>query len=161
MAILMRWPQGRWQQGGTLGILIPPSVILVIFAILVEANIAKLFIAAIIPGIIAAIGYMITIRIYVHFSPKSAGQAPRVSYQKRFKALFDIWPVLLIFFVVIGGIYSGIFTPTEGAAIGAIGTGLIAAFGGFLNWKTIAQAILETASSSAMIFFDNFWRSSV
>ncbi|VAW21553.1 TRAP dicarboxylate transporter, DctM subunit, unknown substrate 3, partial [hydrothermal vent metagenome] len=143
---------GALAAGGTLGILIPPSVILVIFAILAQVNVAKLFVAAIIPGVIAALGYMLVIRIYVHFSPKSAGSAPREPYNVRFKALLDIWPVLLIFTLVIGGIYSGVFTPTEGAAIGALGTGLIAVFSGKLNFSALNNAILETASVSAMIF---------
>ncbi len=143
---------GALAAGGTLGILIPPSVILVIFAILAQVNVAKLFVAAIIPGVIAALGYMLVIRIYVHFSPNSAGTAPREPYSARFMALLDIWPVLLIFTLVIGGIYSGIFTPTEGAAIGALGTGLIAVFSGKLNFSALSNAILETASVSAMIF---------
>ncbi len=143
---------GALAAGGTLGILIPPSVILVIFAILAQVNVAKLFVAAIIPGVIAALGYMLVIRIYVHFSPNSAGTAPREPYSARFMALLNIWPVLLIFTLVIGGIYSGIFTPTEGAAIGALGTGLIAVFSGKLNFSALSNAILETASVSAMIF---------
>ena len=143
---------GALAAGGTLGILIPPSVILVIFAILAQVNVAKLFVAAIIPGIIAVLGYMLAIRIYVYFSPESAGSAQRQPYNVRFLALLDIWPVLLVFFVVIGGIYSGVFTPTEGAAIGAVGTGLIAVFSGRLNFSALTGAILETASATAMIF---------
>ena len=108
--------------GGTLGILIPPSVVLVIYAILTEQNIAKLFLAAFIPGILAAIGYMITISIYVRINPGSAGTRPRVPYLERLRGLIDVWPVLLVFFLVVGGIYLGWFTPTEGAAVGAFGT---------------------------------------
>ena len=78
--------------GGTLGILIPPSVILVIYAILTEQNIAKLFLAAFIPGVLAAIGYMITIAIYVRLNPGSAGTRERVPYAERFRALVDVWP---------------------------------------------------------------------
>ena len=84
--------------GGTLGILIPPSVVLVIYAILTEQNISKLFLAAIIPGILAALGYMLAISIYVRLNPHAAGQTrPRVPYAARFKALVDVWPVLLVF----------------------------------------------------------------
>jgi len=112
--------------GGTLGILIPPSVVLVIYAILTEQNIAKLFLAAFVPGILAAIGYVIVISIYVRLYPDSAGVRERVPYLQRVKDLTAVWPVLLVFIAVVGGIYGGIFTPTEGAAVGALGTGLIA-----------------------------------
>jgi len=139
--------------GGTLGILIPPSVVLVIYAILTEQNIAKLFLAAFIPGILAAIGYMIAISIYVRINPGSAGTRPRVSYLDRFKALINVWPVLLVFFLVVGGIYLGWFTPTEGAAVGAFGTGLIAWFAGGLTRTTLSESFYVTARASAMIFF--------
>lgn len=139
--------------GGTLGILIPPSVVLVIYAILTEQNIAKLFLAAFIPGILAAVGYMIAIAIYVRVNPESAGTRERVVYKYRFKALIDVWPVLLVFFMVVGGIYLGWFTPTEGAAVGALGTGLIAWAVGGLNWGTLKESFFVTARSSGMIFF--------
>ncbi|MGR3365522.1 MAG: TRAP transporter large permease [Maritimibacter harenae] len=139
--------------GGTLGILIPPSVVLVIYAILAEQNIAKLFAAAIIPGILAAIGYIIMISIYVRLNPKSAGVRPPVPMAQRFRAMFDVWPVLLVFGLVVGGIYGGLFTPTEGAAVGALGTGIIALFNGGLTWKTLMGSFTATARSTAMIFF--------
>ena len=139
--------------GGTLGILIPPSVILVIYAILTEQNIAWLFLAAFVPGIIAAIGYMLAISVYVRLYPDSAGTRERVPYAERFRALVDVWPVILVFGLVVGGIYLGWFTPTEGAAVGAAGTGLIALFRGNLTWKVFVDAIIATASSTAMIFF--------
>ena len=139
--------------GGTLGILIPPSVVLVIYAILTEQNIAKLFLAAFIPGILAALGYMATISIYVRLNPDSAGVRLPVPYSERFSALFRVWPVLLVFLVVVLGIYLGWFTPTEGAAVGALGTGLIALFNGGLTLKTLSDSILATGRSTAMIFF--------
>jgi tripartite ATP-independent transporter DctM subunit len=139
--------------GGTLGILIPPSVVLVIYAILTEQNIAKLFLAAFVPGILAAIGYMIAISFYVRLYPDAAGTAERVPYAARFRALIDVWPVLLVFGLVVGGIYAGWFTPTEGAAIGALGTGLIAYLSGGLTWATLVESIIVTARSTAMIFF--------
>lgn len=139
--------------GGTLGILIPPSVVLVIYAILTEQNIAKLFAAAFIPGILAAIGYMITISIYVRINSGSAGLRPRVPYAERMRAILDVWPVLLVFFLVVGGIYLGWFTPTEGAAVGALGTGLIAWFAGGLNTASLRDSFYVTARSTAMIFF--------
>ncbi len=139
--------------GGTLGILIPPSVVLVIYAILTEQNIAKLFLAAFIPGIIAALGYMIAISVYVRLNPGSAGTRPRVPYAQRLKDLINVWPVLLVFFSVVGGIYLGWFTPTEGAAVGALGTGIIAWVTGGLTHRTLAESFYVTARASAMIFF--------
>jgi len=139
--------------GGTLGILIPPSVVLVIYAILTEQNIAKLFLAAFIPGLLAALGYVLAISVYVRLYPESAGTRPPVPYGERFRALIDVWPVLLVFGLVVGGIYLGWFTPTEGAAVGAAGTGLIAFLNGGLNRSTLTESFLVTARSTAMIFF--------
>jgi len=139
--------------GGTLGILIPPSVVLVIYAILAEQNIAKLFLVAIIPGILAALGYVLTISIYVRLNPESAGVKPPVPYSERMVALFNVWPVLLVFALVVGGIYGGLFTPTEGAAVGALGTGLIAFANKGLNFKELLGSFTATARSTAMIFF--------
>lgn len=139
--------------GGTLGILIPPSVVLVIYAILTEQNIAKLFLAAFIPGILAALGYVVAISIYVRVYPDAAGVKGRVPYRERMHALLQVWPVLLVFLTVVGGIYLGWFTPTEGAAVGAFGTGLIAFVNGGLNRKTLGESFSTTARSTAMIFF--------
>jgi tripartite ATP-independent transporter DctM subunit len=139
--------------GGTLGILIPPSVILVIYAILTEQNIAKLFLAAFIPGLLAALGYIITISIYVRLYPDAAGTRAPTPYNERMRALLDVWPVLLVFALVVGGIYLGWFTPTEGAAVGAAGTGVIALVSGNLNWKVFVESVIATATSTAMIFF--------
>ena len=139
--------------GGTLGILIPPSVILVIYAILTEQNIQKLFRAAFIPGILAAIGYMIAISVYVRIHPKSAGLRARQPYSERFKTLAAVWPVLIVFVTVVGGIYGGLFTPTEGAAVGAAGTGLIAYLNGGLRRKQLIESFMSTAGATGMIFF--------
>ncbi|MEC7765295.1 MAG: TRAP transporter large permease [Pseudomonadota bacterium] len=139
--------------GGTLGILIPPSVVLVIYAILAEQNIAKLFAAAIVPGLLAAVGYIIVISIYVRLFPKSAGVRPPVPMSERFRAMFDVWPVLLVFGLVVGGIYGGLFTPTEGAAVGALGTAIIAFFNGGLTLQSLLGSFTATARSTAMIFF--------
>lgn len=143
---------GALAAGGTLGILIPPSVVLVIYAILTEQNIAKLFVAAIIPGILAAVGYMLAISVYVRIKPDSAGTRAPAPYRERFQALLAVWPVLLVFIVVVGGIYWGIFTPTEAAAIGAAGTGVIALVNRGLTFATLKSSIMETAGSTGMIF---------
>ena len=149
--------------GGTLGILIPPSVILVIYAILTEQNIVKMFMAALVPGILAAIGYMITVAIFVRINPDAADTVERVPYKQRFLTMLKIWPVVVIFGLVMGGIagdwnwsregVQALFTPTEGAAVGAVLTGLYGILTGGLTWKGFLDSILSTASSSAMIFF--------
>ena len=105
--------------GGTLGILIPPSVILIVYGILSEQNIAKLFAAAIIPGIIATIGYLFAIMWFARKYPEHCPQAPRQSKAERIAALKPVWPILIIFIVVFGGIYGGYFSPTEAASVGA------------------------------------------
>ena len=139
--------------GGTLGILIPPSVVLVIYATLTETNIAKMFLAAFVPGLLAALGYLLVIALYVRRHPESAGSLPRLPYGARLRALRDVWPVVAIFVLVVGGIYAGVFNPTEGASIGALGTGLLAWANGGLDWARLRAALMATASGTAMIFF--------
>jgi tripartite ATP-independent transporter DctM subunit len=144
---------GALAAGGTLGILIPPSIILVIYAILTEQNVAKLFVAALVPGLLAAAGYMLTISLYARLVPGAGRVLRRRSYSERLQALIPVWPVLVIFIVVVGGIYAGVFTPTEGAAVGAAGTALVAYSSGNLTFAKARAALLATASSTAMIFF--------
>ena len=144
---------GSLAAGGTLGILIPPSIVLVIYAILAEQNIVKMFIAAVIPGIMAAVGFMIVIAIYVRINPSAAKLGERVDFAGRMRAILDVWPVALIFLLVIGGIYIGWFTPTEAAAVGAAGTGILALRSGELDWKGLRECLLATAVSTAMIYF--------
>ncbi len=143
---------GALAAGGTLGILIPPSVILVIYAILTEQNIAKLFTAAFIPGILAAASYMTAIYIYTRVTGDTGETRERMPYAERFKVLLTVWPVLAIFIAVIGGIYTGWFTPTEAAAVGAAGTALVALINRSLTLRNTVQAIFATASSTGMIF---------
>ena len=138
--------------GGTLGILIPPSLILIIYAVMVEANIATLFQAALLPGILAAAGYILVIAIIVRINPASGPAAPKASGTERWKSILDIWGVLLIFFLVMGGIYSGIFTPTEGAGIGCVGTFLLAVTRGRMRLQGIKDVCLGTASTTGLIF---------
>ncbi len=143
---------GALAAGGTLGILIPPSVILVIYAILTEQSIAHLFLAAIIPGIIATLGYGVAIWIYVRLFPASGPAAEPLGWGERWRSLLPVWPVALIFVVVIGGIYIGVFTPTEGAGVGAASTGLLAWAAGGLRGAGLRAAVLETAKISGMIY---------
>lgn len=138
--------------GGTLGILIPPSVPLVIYAIITEQNIAKLFLAAFVPGIIAAIGYMLVIAIIARVSPKDAPRGDRFTWSQRLQALAETWPVLLIFAVVIGGIYGGLFTPTEAASIGTVATALVAWTSGGLKGKGFLECMYGAAGATGMIF---------
>ena len=143
---------GTLAAGGTLGILIPPSIVLVIYAIEVEANIATMFQAAFIPGILAALGYIATIFLYVRWIPEAGPVRPKASREAMWRAFLETWPVTLIFIVVIGGIYLGIFTPTEGAAVGAFGMGVIAYWKGGLDLKSFRECLIGASVFSAMIF---------
>ncbi len=143
---------GLLAAGGTLGILIPPSIVLVIYAVLAEQNIAKMFAAAFVPGILAALGYMAVIAIVVRVVPGSAGRIEPLPWPERWRALGAVWPVQLIFAAVIGGNYSGIFTPTAGAAVGAVATGLLALKRGGLSGPRLREAFEATASGTAMVF---------
>jgi C4-dicarboxylate transporter, DctM subunit len=138
--------------GGTLGILIPPSVPLVIYAIITEQNIAKMFLAAFVPGIIAAIGYMVVIGIIARVSPKDAPRGDRFTWRQRLTALAETWPVLLIFLVVIGGIYGGFFTPTEAASIGTVATAFVAWKSGGLRGQGMLECLYGAAAGTGMIF---------
>ena len=138
--------------GGTLGILIPPSVPLVIYAILTEQNIAKLFMAAVIPGVLATAGYMVVIAIIARLHPEHAPPGEKLPIAERVRALVDVWPVLLIFAVVIGGIYGGIFTPTEAASIGALATAFVAWRSGGLKGRGFLECVYGTAAATGMIF---------
>ena len=137
---------------GTLGILIPPSVPLVIYAILTEQNIAKLFAAAMVPGIIAMLGYMIAIAIYVRVVPGHAPEKDEIAKNNISSALLGIGPIAAIFIIVFGGIYGGYFTPTEGAAVGAFATFIAALLKREMTWQKFKNCFYATAESSAMIF---------
>ncbi|MDE0173639.1 MAG: TRAP transporter large permease [Defluviicoccus sp.] len=143
---------GALAAGGTLGILIPPSIVLIIYAVMVEANVATLFQAAFIPGILAAIGYILAIAIVVRVNPEAGPAGVKAAASAQWAALVDIWPVLVIFLLVMGGIYVGIFTPTEAAAVGAVGTFLIAVTKGRMRLEGTIDALLGTAQTTAMIF---------
>jgi C4-dicarboxylate transporter DctM subunit len=144
---------GSLAAGGTLGILIPPSVVLVIYAILAEENIEKLFTAAFIPGIIAMLGYMLTINIYARLVPNSGDSLPRQSLVQRLTALVAVWPVIAIFTLVIGGIYAGVFSPTAAAAVGVAGTGIVALANKGLTFASLRESLLSAGQTSGMIFF--------
>ncbi len=148
-----RLATGTLATAGTLGILIPPSVPLVIYAILTEQNIAKLFLAATLPGILAMVGYMIVIAIYVRLVP---GHAPEVEANPppfQWRVVLGLLPIAFVFLLVFGGIYGGFFSPTEGAAVGAaaaLAAGMVAK--GEMTWHKFFDSFYATAESSAMIF---------
>ena len=147
-----RLATGTLAAGGTLGIQLPPSIVLVIYAILTEQNISKLFAAAIIPGIIAMCGYMLAVAIYVRVVP---GQAPKVDPQRKgltLRSFIGVLPIVIIFLLVFGGIYGGFFTPTEGAAVGAASTFLTALLKGEMTLHKFKECFYGTAVSAAMIF---------
>ncbi len=147
-----RLATGTLAAAGTLGILIPPSVPLVIYAVLTQESIGKLFVAAVIPGIIATLGYMLVIRAFVTLSPQSGPAGERMGARARFDALLAVTPVILVFVVVIVGIYGGWANPTEAASIGAAACAALALARGGLNRVTLAKSILGTAQATAMIF---------
>lgn len=138
--------------GGTMGVLLPPSVTLMVYAILTEQNITKMFLAAYVPALIAAIGYIIAIAVIVRLHPDQAPAAQSVSRAEVLASALKVWPILAIFGVVFGGIYGGIFTATEGAAIGNVLTGVITLFRGEMNQSKFAAAMRTTAQTSGMIF---------
>ena len=138
--------------GGTLGILIPPSVILVVYAITTEQNIAKLFMAAFVPGMLAAIFYCIVIGLVVRRNPALAPPHARATGAEKIAAMRAVWPVLLVALVVVGGIYGGVFTPTEGAAVGAIAMFVVGVAHGRLGLAEVKESLIQTAETSGMIF---------
>jgi len=143
---------GTIAAGGTLGILIPPSVVLIVYAIIVEANVVTMFAAALIPGILAMLLFMLTVAIYVRLVPGSGPAGVAVDRQELLSASIAVIPVAVVFGVVIGGIYGGIYSPTPAAAIGVF---LVAAYGVVtrrLSFGDFGDALLETARTSGMIF---------
>ncbi|HEX6209823.1 MAG TPA: TRAP transporter large permease [Methylomirabilota bacterium] len=138
--------------GGTLGILVPPSVPLVIYAILTEQNIARLFAAAVVPGMLAAAGYVTAIALYARLVPGQAPEHTRVAAGERLAAAREVWPIGAIFGLVFGGIYGGFFTPTEAAGIGAAATFVSAVARRELGLAALQRAFLGAAETTAMVF---------
>lgn len=143
---------GALAAGGTLGILIPPSIVLIIYAILTEQNIVKLFMAAMVPGIMAVLGYMLVIAIVVKLNPHYADRTEKATWAERGRALLELIPAAVLFIGVLGGIYGGIFTPSEAAAYGVVGTIIIALINRQLTWKGFGECIKQTAVNTGMIF---------
>ena len=139
--------------GGTLGILIPPSVILVLYGILTLEPIGKLLIAGILPGLLQAFLFMLAIYLQVRRNPGLAPLRPQTaSFRERMRSLRVVWPVLALFLLVMGGIYLGVFTPTEAGGVGAFGALIFALIAGHLRWRSFVDALDQTARTTAMIF---------
>jgi tripartite ATP-independent transporter DctM subunit len=143
---------GSIAAGGTLGILIPPSVILVIYGIMTESDIGRLFIAGILPGVLGIVLYIAAVAITVRLNPAAGPPGERVEWPARWRALAGVWGVLVLFTLVIGGIYGGVFTPTEAGGIGAFGGFIFALLRGRLGWRGLVQILIESVRTTAMIF---------
>lgn len=138
--------------GGTLGIMIPPSTIMVIYGIITETHIGKLFAAGVIPGILTALLMMLAVVFMTWHDPEHAPAGEKFTWRERLQALRGIWGVLVLVLVVLGGIYGGVFTATEGAGMGAMGAFLFALARKALTWKTLFQVLTESARTTAMLF---------
>jgi C4-dicarboxylate transporter, DctM subunit len=138
--------------GGTLGIMIPPSTVLAVYGLITEQDIGKLFIAGIVPGIIAVGMYMATITIIGYVRPGYLPAGPRASWRERLEGTRDVWATLLLFLFVIGGIYGGVFTATEAAGMGAAGAFIIGIVRGRLSREDIRRSLLEATRTTAAVF---------
>lgn len=143
---------GAVAAGGSVGILIPPSVILILYGIITEQSIGKLFLAGIIPGIMEALFYILTIGYLTHFKPERGPRGPRTTFKEKVGSLKSAWEVALLFVVVIGGIYQGIFTPTEAAGIGAFGTFFFSLLRRRLKWDNFKTSLTSTVQTTGMLF---------
>ncbi|WP_374697693.1 TRAP transporter large permease [Alcaligenes nematophilus] len=142
---------GSLAAGGTLGILIPPSINLVIYGVLTNTSVPKLYLAGIIPGLAMALLFMLTISVACTVKPKWGGTKVTASWSQRFVSLVHLVPPLGIFLLVVGSIYAGVATPTEAAALGVVGALLLAMFSGRMSWKMIKEVLEGTMKSTAMI----------
>jgi C4-dicarboxylate transporter, DctM subunit len=147
-----RLSTGSIAAGGTLGILIPPSVMFLIYGFLTEQSIGKLFLAGVIPGVILVGLYIVAIAIVTGRNPALGPAVARVPLRERILELRRVWPVLGLFVLVMGGMYVGVFTATEAAAVGAGGAFLLALARRAVTWRMLGQALVETVHSSAVIF---------
>jgi tripartite ATP-independent transporter DctM subunit len=143
---------GSIAAGGTIGILIPPSVILVLYGILTETSIGELFLAGFLPGILTILFFMATVSVVTRMNPKAGPRGEKTTLQAKLFAIKDVWGTLLLFLLVIGGIYTGIFSPEEAAGIGASGALGLALMARTMTWALFFNCLMETVKTSAMIF---------
>ena len=148
----VRLATGSIAAGGTIGILIPPSVILVLYGILTETSISELFLAGVVPGIMTVFAFMTTVSIVTKINPEQGPRGERSSGMDKLRAFKDVWGTVLLFLLVIGGIYLGIFTPTEAAGIGATGALALAVLARRMSWEILLKCLMDTVKTSAMIF---------
>ncbi len=147
----MELATGTVASGGTIGMMIPPSVVFIVYAILTEQSIGKLFISGILPGLLTAMLFCLTIWINCTLRPHLGPACPKASWKEKLIALMGVSEMLILFFIVMGGMFAGYFTPTEGAAVGAFGAILIALFRGKLTSKMLLQSLFETIRTSCMV----------
>ncbi|MEJ2587930.1 MAG: TRAP transporter large permease, partial [Deltaproteobacteria bacterium] len=138
--------------GGTLGILIPPSIGFVIYGILTQESIGRLFMAGILPGILLALLFILTIYVQCLLDPKMGPRGASTTWKEKIRSLSGTWGILCLIFLVMGGLYLGIVTPTEAAGVGAFGSFVIALVKGRLNMRGLIQCLLDTGKTTAMIF---------
>jgi tripartite ATP-independent transporter DctM subunit len=138
--------------GGTLGILIPPSIGFIIYGLLTEVSIGKLFIAGIIPGILLSLLFIATVFILCSINPEMGPRGQNTSFGMKMKSLSGTWGMLLLFIIVMGGIYMGVFTPNEAAGVGAFGALLISVLKRKMTWKILVECLMESGRTTAMIF---------
>ena len=143
---------GTVAAGGTMGFLIPPSAALIVYGILTEESIADLFIAGIVPGILTVLVYILVIAILARLRPGDCPPGELTSWAERWRTLYRVWAVIALFLLILGGISFGMFTPNEAGGIGAIGALAFAVGRGRMSWRTMLEAILEAAHTTAMIF---------
>ena len=139
--------------GGTLGILIPPSIVMIIYGVLTETDIGALFIAGVVPGLLGVLGYMAVIYLVCVARPKLGPAAPRMPMRERLATAKSVWPVVLLFLFIIGGIYAGIFTPSEAAGMGVAGALILGLAARRLTARTVLAVLIESGRTTAMLFF--------
>jgi C4-dicarboxylate transporter, DctM subunit len=144
---------GSIAAGGTLGILIPPSIIFVIYGIMTEQSIGKLLLAGIIPGLVLTALFILAIALVTAVNPALGAAGPRSTWRQRLLVIKDVWEVFILFLIVIGGIYVGLATPAESAAFGAVGALLFGLCKRTLTWQGLLNALEETVRTTAMVFF--------
>jgi len=138
--------------GGTLGAIFPPSTVLAVYGLITQQDIGKLFIAGILPGVLAVAMYMATIAVIVWARPGFLPAGPRATSRERVLALSKVWASLLLFIFVIGGLYGGLFTPTEAGGVGACGAFLISVARGKLGWRGLREALLRATRTASAVF---------
>jgi len=138
--------------GGSIGILIPPSIVFILYGIITEQSIGKLFLAGLIPGLLESVSYIITIYILCKINPRLGPRSPKMSFIQKIASLKNTWVVLLLFVLVMGGLYMGVFSPTEAAGVGAFGAFIFGIARRRFSWQTFNSSLIEAGKTTAMLF---------